>query len=139
MADLDHIPSAPGLYLVTVESNEPISVNAGDARIAGRCITITHRNCKFGRAKNLRGRFRSYAKTFAPHQVNFRVVALLDDINAAEAACAMQLKQWRVRGRTGRLNEWLAGIAPDEVREVVLHTLAVSQFAFKLPAPEEPR
>lgn len=128
------IPPLPGLYIVTVDCDEPISVNVSDARIADRCITITKANCKFGRAKNLRSRFRSYQKTFRPHDVTFRVVALLDDINAAEAACAMQLKQWRVRGRTGRLNEWLVNIKPDQVKAVVIETLTNSKFVFKEPA-----
>ena len=131
MTDLDHIPSAPGLYIVTVGCDVPISVNARDARIADHCITITRQNCKFGRAKNLRVRYHSYQKTFTPHQVTFRVVALLDEINAAEAACGRDLTPWRVRGRTGRLNEWLFGVEPDEVQAIVIAALKRGKFSFK--------
>lgn len=130
-ANLIGIPPVPGLYIVTVDCDELISVNASDLRIADKCITIDRRNCKFGRAKNLRARCRSYQKTFSPHPVTFRVVALLDEINAAESACATVLRPWRVRGRTGRLNEWLSGIAPTDVETIVIEALAVSRFAFK--------
>lgn len=95
------IPSLPGLYIVTVECDVPMSVNAHNTHIADKCIFIDRRNCKFGRARSLQARCRNYFKTFFPHQVNFRVVALLDDINAAEGACATKLKPWRVRGRPG--------------------------------------
>lgn len=128
--DLGHIPALPGLYIVTVDSDEPISVNASDLRIADRCITINHENRKFGRAKDLRARFRSYQKTFHPHQVNFKVVALLDAINAAELACARRLSTWRLRGRTGRPNEWLAGISAEQVEALVLETLTAEGFSF---------
>jgi hypothetical protein len=134
MAALRDIPALPGLYIVTVDCDEPISVNASDLRIAENCIKITRHNCKFGRAKNLLARYRNYQKTFTPHNVNFRVVALLVDINAAEAACAQQFKQWRLRGRTGRLNEWLTGIDPAEVKEIVIETLVASKFVFTQPA-----
>jgi len=63
--------------------------------------------------------------------VTFRVIALLDEINAAETACAAKLKSWRMRGRAGRLNEWLSGISPDEVQRVVVGTLTTSEFDFK--------
>lgn len=131
------IPTLPGLYIVTVNCDEPISVNASDLRIADRCITITRANCKFGRAKNLLARYRSYLKTFSPHMVTFRVVALLDEVNAAESACAAMLKSWRVRGRTGRLNEWLLNIEPEQVKEIVIDTLTTSRFAFRVLTPDE--
>jgi hypothetical protein len=128
------IPALPGLYIVTVDCDEPISVNAHDSRIAHLCIAINRDNCKFGRARNLRSRYRNYLKTFAPHSVTFRVVALLDDVNAAESACAAKLKPWRVRGRTGRLNEWLLGISPEDVHHIVVDTLTIANFDFERPA-----
>jgi hypothetical protein len=132
-ASLGQIPAFPGLYIVTVDCDEPISVNASDQRIADRCIAITRANCKFGRAKNLLARYRSYQKTFAPHQVIFRVVALLEDINAAEAACVSKLKPWRMRGRTGRLNEWLSTIDPSEVERMAIEALRELRFEFYRP------
>jgi hypothetical protein len=125
------VPPLPGLYIVTVDCDEPISVNASDARIANRCITINRENCKFGRAKNLRSRYHSYQNTFSPHSVNFRVVALVDDFKEAEGACATKLQPWRVRGPTGRLNEWLSGISPAGVEAIVMQTLKVSGFDFR--------
>jgi hypothetical protein len=59
----------------------------------------------------------------------------LDDINAAEGTCSAKLKPWRVRGRTGRLNEWLSGISPNEVEKIVIATLKEFRFDFHCPAP----
>src|SRR5690349_18523021 len=84
------LPVLPGLYIVTVDCDELISVNAHNPHIAAKCISVNRHHCKFGRAKNLRARYRNYLKTFAPHWVAFRVVALLDDINAAETACGKE-------------------------------------------------
>jgi hypothetical protein len=131
--DIEHVPALPGLYIVTVDCEEPISVNASDLRIADKCIAITRANCKFGLARNLRGRCRSYLKTFHPHPVTFRVIALLDEINDAEAACAAKLKPWRVRGRTGRLNELLSTISPGEVEQIVIDALREFRFQFYRP------
>lgn len=135
-----HIPALPGLYIVTVECDEQISVNASDLRIADKCITINRHNCKFGRAKNLRARCRSYYKTFSPHPVTFRVIAFLKDINTAEAVCGKQLQRWRVRGRTGRSNEWMADITPTEVEAIVIQALSLDEFEFQRPElqPAEP-
>ena len=127
------VPTLPGLYIVTVDCEELISVNANDSRIAHKCITINRDNCKFGRAKNLRARCRNYQKTFHPHQVTFKVVALLDAINVAESACARRLSAWRLRGRTGRPNEWLAGISAEQVEALVLETLTGGGFLVTAP------
>ena len=60
-------------------------------------------------------RERLYRRNFGAHHVVFRVLALLEDINACERRVLQELDPWRMRGRTGRKNEWLEGIDADEV------------------------
>lgn len=115
-----------GLYVVALKNYEPISVNANDPRIADRCIKVSRHNCKVGKASNLVGREKNYYKVFGVENVIFTPVAYVQDYAAAERAVLARLSQWRVRGRTGRRNEWLEGIEPIEVQRIVLLTLAES-------------
>lgn len=117
-----------GIYLVTLRNEEPISVNANDPRIAARCIHVTRAHCKVGKARRLDVRRRNYDAVFGAHNVEFRVLARLDDIGRAERAILARLDAWRMRGRTGRRNEWLAGIAPAEVEAHVLAVLREHGF-----------
>lgn len=120
--------SNAGLYLVTLRNEVPISVNANDPRIAARCIHVTREHCKVGKAKRLDVRRRNYDAVFGAHDVEFRVLARLDDIVAAERAILKRLDAWRMRGRTGRRNEWLAGIAPGDVETHVFAALREHGF-----------
>jgi hypothetical protein len=120
-----------GLYIVTLNNTMPISVNANDHRIASKCITVTSENCKFGKAKNLAVRARNYEKVFGPENVNFFPIVELENIALAERTVLAQLSQWRIRGRTGRKNEWLAGIYPYELERIVVTTLTESGFVFQ--------
>ncbi|HET7921475.1 MAG TPA: GIY-YIG nuclease family protein, partial [Gammaproteobacteria bacterium] len=112
-----------GLYIVTLNNAVPISVNANDPRIASKCITVTSANCKFGKAKNLATRSKNYESVFGPENVNFFPIVTLENIAAAERAVLDRLSQWRVRGNSGRKNEWLVGISSFEVEHIVLETL----------------
>ena len=112
-----------GIYIVTLNNSEPISVNANDPRIADKAIKVTKANCKFGRAKVLKGREKNYFKTFGENNVNFTPVALIEDFAYAEKAVLAKLDPYRIRGRTGRKNEWLEGISSQEVLQIVMHTL----------------
>jgi hypothetical protein len=120
-----------GLYIVTLNNCEPISVNANDPRIADKSIKVTRANCKFGKAKNLNAREKNYFKTFGKHNVNFKVLVKLDDIQLAEKAVLKNLDNFRVRGRTARKNEWLENIDPDKVEEIVFSTLNESNLPFE--------
>jgi hypothetical protein len=120
-----------GLYIVTLNNTVPISVNANDPRIASKCITVTSANCKFGKARNLAVRARNYEKVFGAANVNFFPIVALEDIAAAERMVLGELSQWRIRGMSGRRNEWLADIAPKELERIVLATLAKSGFVFQ--------
>ena len=118
-----HAPAARGIYLVELLNEEPISVNAYNRRIAGRCIHVRKGHCKVGRARNLQTRERLYRRNFGAHHVVFRVLALLDDINACERRVLQELDPCRMRGRTGRKNEWLEGINADEVLTRVMRAV----------------
>lgn len=122
-----------GLYIVTLNNDEPISVNANDHRIAHKCICVSRLNCKFGKAKSLSRRRDNYFKVFGPHNVNFRPIALTQDIGLAERAVLKALGAWRVRGTTGRKNEWLVGITDSEVESIAIGALAAAGISFVLP------
>ena len=120
------IPSCSGIYVVSLSNEEPISVNAG--RFFGdRCVFVTRANCKFGRAVNLARRHRDYVKTFSAEYVTFEVAAFTDNPAELEATIAMRLAKYRVRGRTGRMNEWLVGITAPEVKQVILEIAAAGR------------
>ena len=112
-----------GLYVVTLRNEQPISVNAHDPRIAERAIKVTKANCKFGKAKVLEGRRKNYDKTFGSEYVDFTPVAVLQDIAIAEKAILKKLDVYRIRGRTGRKNEWLHGIEYTDVITIIKETL----------------
>lgn len=63
-----------GIYIVTLNNDQPISVNANDPRIADKAIKVTKKNCKIGKAKDLIDRKKNYFKVFGEHNVNFRPV-----------------------------------------------------------------
>jgi hypothetical protein len=121
-----------GIYIVTLNNEEPISVNAQDLRIAHKSIKVTKANCKFGKAKSLKGRKKNYFKTFGEHNVNFMPVALVKDFADAEKAVLARLDQYRMRGRTGRKNEWLEKISAEDVLRVVLGTLEELEIPHEL-------
>jgi hypothetical protein len=112
-----------GIYLVTLNNSNPISVNAHDPRIADRCIRVNQSNCKIGKAKNLEARKKNYFKTFGEANVNFRILARLANIEVAEYSIKSNLKNFRIRGNTGMPNEWLENIRPEEVIKIVVQTL----------------
>lgn len=113
------LPSLPGIYIVEMLNEQPISVNADRPTIADRCIKVTRANCKYGKAKNLARRRRQYYKTFGEHNVRFRFFTATEQHALVEALVGQRLAAYRIPGVTGRLNEWLQNITADEVEEVV--------------------
>jgi hypothetical protein len=120
-----------GLYIVALSNEEPISVNAHDPRFAGKCIEVNRQHCKFGKARNLRLRRKNYVTCFGAAFVDFRPILLLQEILLAERLVLAQLSKWRVRGTTGRRNEWLHGITPVEVERIAFSTIARSGMIFQ--------
>lgn len=121
-----------GLYIVTLNNDEPISVNAQDPRIAGKAIKVTKSNCKFGMAKDLEARRKNYYKTFGEINVNFKPIVRLADIHAAEKVVLSALDKYRVRGSTGRKNEWLEGVKPQSVVAIALYHIEQSGIEYEL-------
>jgi hypothetical protein len=131
--DLSAVPAKPGLYVVSVDCDDaPIDT---DPR-RPNCLRISRRNCKFGRAKNLRARYKNYLGVFEGYPVTFKVIAVLSDINGAESACMKRLADFRSLGTTGRRHEWLLGISPTEVEEIACDVLVEGGFVrtFEPPA-----
>ncbi len=122
---------ASGLYIVTLRNVEAISVNANDPRMADRCIKVTRDNCKFGKARNLDVRRRNYAKVFGEHNVDFRAFVEMDDIALAERLILQKLRKWRIRGATGRLNEWLIGTTRQAIESLAIATLREHGMSFR--------
>jgi len=112
-----------GLYIVTLLNQNPISVNAHDKRIAHKTITVTRDNCKFGKAEDLDRRKKNYDRTFGAENVKFHVVATLTEIKLAELEILKKLDEYRIKGKTGRKNEWLERISPTEVLIIIVETL----------------
>jgi len=120
-----------GLYIVTLNNEEPISVNAQDPRVADRAIKVTKENCKFGKAKNLEIRCKNYYKTFGEKNVNFKPIVLLEDIQSIEKYVLNALDEYRVRGTTGRKNEWLEGIDSESVESIALACIKESGVEYE--------
>jgi hypothetical protein len=119
-----------GLYLVTLRNIEPISVNRGDRRIEHRCIRVTREHCKFGKARDFARRRAGYLRVFGEHNVRFVALFGTEDVANAERAVLAELAPWRMRGHSGRRNEWLAGIAPGEVERIAERALRRAGIAF---------
>jgi hypothetical protein len=117
------LPSSPGVYVIELLNEEPISVNADRPLIADRCIRVTRENCKYGQAKNLARRQLDYEKTFGLQNVRFRYFAITEQFASVETEVGRRLLQYRIRGSRGRLNEWLQGISAEVVEAVVREVL----------------
>jgi hypothetical protein len=112
-----------GIYIVTLNNDEPISVNENDPRIAHTAIKVTKANCKVGKAKSLKAREKNYFKVFGEANVNFWPIAYLENTAVAEKAILFSLDRYRIQGTTGRKNEWLEGIKSEHVVAIVQETL----------------
>ena len=120
-----------GLYIVTLNNEELISVNANDPRIADKCIKVNSAHCKFGKARDLSIRKANYDKVFGEKNVNFEVIARLTDIAKAERLVLATLSENRIRGRTDRKNEWLEKISSQEVKARAIQRLRESGLPFE--------
>lgn len=109
-----------GIYIVTLNNPYPISVNANDKRVADRAIKVTKDNCKVGKAKDLEKRKNNYFKTFGEPNVNFKALAHTEEIDNIEKII---LNEYRMRGISGRKNEWLENISSDDTIEIVCKLL----------------
>lgn len=114
-------PTRSGLYFVTLRGDALVSVNDNNPLVRERCIRVNHLNAKLGRARNMRARYRAYCRTFSKARVDFRVLSDHPKAYATEAALLARFTSWRMRGASGRPNEWLEGIAPEDVFQTAWH------------------
>lgn len=124
------IAGKSGLYIVTLKNEELISVNSNDKRIADNSIKVNFLNCKFGKAKNLKAREKQYQKVFGIENVVFIPLVFMTDIDRAESEILTELLPFRIRGRTGRPNEWLDNIAPIDVVKLAFKLLYENRYIF---------
>lgn len=110
---MNAIPAEPGLYFVRLSGDALISVNHNDPKRRDRCIMVNRTNSKYGIAQNLRSRYLSYCRTFGRERVHFAVLGLASVPAAIESKLHRHFGKYRMRGLSGRQNEWLAGIDPD--------------------------
>lgn len=111
------------LYIVTLRNEHPISVNAHDARVASRSMSVTRENCKVGKARSLERRKENYDKTFGSENVCFCPIVEVDDLDRAERVVLAKVKRFRVIGNSGRRNEWLAGLEASMLERMILEAL----------------
>ena len=112
-----------GLYIVTLNNKNPISVNANDPRNAEKSIKVTRENCKFGKAKNLNVREKNYISTFGKENVNYFPIVKVSEIDEIEKTILKSLNEYRIKGRTGMKNEWLQNISPEKVENIIIDVL----------------
>lgn len=119
-----------GIYVVPLVNEHLISVNADRPAIADRCIKVNREHCKFGKALNLQTRRSNYFKTFGVEYVRFHPIAAIEQPAVIESLVASYLLPYRMRGLTGRPNEWLYGISPLQVESAILTALQESGLPY---------
>jgi len=102
----------PGFYIVTLNNENYISVNAQDKEKAQACIKVNKLNFKYGKSKNLDHREKNYKKTFGPNNINFIPIALMEisDAKSFEDSVSAVLDEYRIRGQSNHTNEWVQNI-----------------------------
>lgn len=62
--------------------------------------------------------------------VRFHPIAAVEQPSVVESLVATRLFPYRVRGLTGRPNEWLLGVSPLEVESAILAALVASGLEY---------
>lgn len=123
----------PGIYVVTLNNEIPISINAQDPRCADKVYKANRHNVKVGKAKSLQGRMGNYFKTFGEENVNFHPIIITEQINEAEKIVMKELESFRVRNPvSNRKTEWLLGITRNEAIEIVVKNIYKSNINYTL-------
>ena len=117
-----------GIYIVTLNNDEPISVNSNDKRIAHKCLKANRSYCKFGKTENLRKRKNDYYKVFGKENVNFKPILSATEIFAIEKLLKNKLDIYRAISPLKRKTEWLQGIKGKELENLIIHTLENSDY-----------
>ncbi|RLA48424.1 MAG: hypothetical protein DRR42_16755 [Gammaproteobacteria bacterium] len=120
-----------GLYIVTLNNQQPISANADDKRVAHKSIMVNKENCKFGKAANLSNRRKNYYKTFGEENVNFQPIFSLSEIDVAEKEVLKKLRQFRQLSPSGYRTEWLYGVSSYSIANITELVLISLGFPYK--------
>ena len=135
---MSFIAASPGVYFVRLLGDHPVSVNDNDAGRRNGCIKVNAANCKYGMSVNLRARYSAYRRTFGRERLRFNVLAVDEQPALLEQLLHTHFATYRMRGQTGRANEWLQGINPDlafeEAKKICCSTTANELELAPLPA-----
>lgn len=104
-----------GVYIVSLNNEELISVNRGDKRVEDKCIKVNRDNYKAGKCIDFDKRKMNYYKTFGEENVNFRILYETTNYSEIEKKILSKLDTYRIKGNSGRKNEWLENISYDDV------------------------
>lgn len=122
------ISTRSGIYIVTINNDAPMKIDLDKRR--PDCLQVTVKNCKVGKAKNLRARSRCYEKIFGCYGT-FTPIAIVDDIQSVEREILARLRDYRVKHKRRRL-EWLSGIDSSLVRKTIVEVLLELQLEYTL-------
>lgn len=128
----NYLKNKSGLYIVTLNNENPTSVNANDKRIASKCIHVNKSNCRFCKAKCLHRRKINYYKVFGKENTNYKPVVILEDISRAEKLILKELTIYRQRGPSGRLHEWLENITKEQLLDIIFLTIIKHSIPFEV-------
>lgn len=117
------IPTSSGLYFVTLAGDELVPVDRNPRRIES-CIKVNCLNSKFGKAENLRSRYRAYQGTFGAARVTFEVLLETHHHHEIEQRLKAKFEPYLMRGRSRRANEWLYNIEPSAARAIAKQVCA---------------
>ena len=113
-----------GLYIVTLNNEEPISAQADDPRAAERAIKVNKDNIKVGKAADLSARKNQYYNTFDRDNVNFQTVVKIADIDLAESLASSKLNEYKLQNpSTGRITEWMKWVEPEQLTKIIYEAL----------------
>jgi hypothetical protein len=114
----------PGIYVVSLSNEEPISSQAGDSRNEVGAISVNKNNIKVGKARNLAAREKSYQKTFGADIVRFHPIALTSEQDVAEKVILRKLGPYRATNpSTGARVEWLENVTEAEAITMAVRAL----------------
>lgn len=122
-----------GIYIVSLKNKEFISVNNHDIRRKDKSIKVNYLNCKIGESKKLQKRKEDYFLTFGETNVEFEIIAFVNNAKTLEKSILNELKSFQIISKFGKRNEWLKGITPKEVKEIATDHLYWSNLKFELP------
>lgn len=139
------ISAGAGIYFVRLKGEDLAPIDRNPRRI-DHCIWVNAQNCKFGQARNLRSRYCDYQRTFGADRVIFDVLVVCHNPDAVERRLKTLFRSHLMRGLTGRTNEWLYGIDPEQALHLAhnvcgqtetSHSLAIENTAKVLSEQED--